>query len=126
MFRLRLSSAIFGLIVAFGLNGLPACAGEDLIKQGIAEYNAGDFGNAAGHLGAALSTDFNNPVLHYYLGNSYVRLKQKDGAIREFRIAYALQPDAQVGQYSKDALALLGASVVEGGGASIAEHAAKE
>jgi len=114
VFRVQLTSAIFGIMLACGPGSLPVFAGEDLLKQGIAEYNSGDFGNAAGHLGAALSTDFNNPVLHYYLGNTYVRLKQRDGAIREFRIAYALQPDAKVGQYSKDALALLGASAVEG------------
>jgi tetratricopeptide (TPR) repeat protein len=114
LLKFRLTSIIFGIMLTFGLNLLPATASEDLLKQGITEYNAGDFGNAAGHLGAALSTDFNNPILHYYLGNTYVRLKQKEGAIREFRIAYALQPDAKVGEYSKSALALLGASVTEG------------
>ena len=35
----------------------------------------------------------------------------------QVRIAYALQPDQKVGEYSKQALGLLGASVVAGGAA---------
>lgn len=89
----------------------PAFADQDFMKLGISEYKAGDFANASGHLGAALSTDYNNPTLHYYLANSYVKLGQKDGAIREFRIAYALQPKGEIAQYSKQALIKLGAAV---------------
>ncbi len=84
------------------------------MKLGISEYKAGDFANASGHLGAALSTDYNNPTLHYYLANSYIKLGQKDGAIREFRIAYALQPKGEIAQYSKQALSQLGAAVAGG------------
>src|SRR5262249_42714207 len=59
-------------------------------------------------LGAALNSDFNNPVLHYYMANSFLHLKQTEAAIREFRIAYALEPNKEVGKFSKDALATLG------------------
>src|SRR5262249_33497422 len=48
------------------------------------------------------------PTLHYFLGNCYIHLKEKEGAIREFRIAYALQPSGEVGELSKKALTSLG------------------
>lgn len=86
-----------------------ALADSNFLKQGIADFNAGNYTDASGHLGAALSTDFNNSVLHYYLGNCYVHMKQRDAAIREFRIAYALDPDKDVGKYAKQALAGLNA-----------------
>ncbi len=86
-----------------------ALADPNFLKQGIAEFNAGNYSDASGHLGAALSTDFNNSVLHYYLGNCYVHMKQREAAIREFRIAYALDPDKDVGKYAKQALAGLNA-----------------
>ncbi len=88
-----------------------AQADPTFLKQGIAEFNAGNYSDASGHLGAALSTDFNNSVLHYYLGNCYVHMKQRDAAIREFRIAYALDPDKDVGRYAKQALAGLNADL---------------
>lgn len=83
----------------------------------MAAYALGNYSDASGHFGGALATDFNNSVLHYYLGSCYVHMKQKEAAIREFRIAYALDPDKEVGQYSKQALAAYGldsaGSVVE-------------
>jgi hypothetical protein len=85
------------------------------LKQGMAEYNAGDYANASGHLGAALNTEFNNPVLHYYLASCYVHLNQKEAAVREFRIAFALQPDGDAGKLSKLALKYYG---VDAGGDS--------
>jgi tetratricopeptide (TPR) repeat protein len=89
---------------------MPAGAAENgnFLKQGMVEYNAGDYNNASGHLGAALNTEFNNPVLHYYLASCYVHLNQKEAAIREFRIAYALQPDGDAGKLSKTALKYYG------------------
>jgi hypothetical protein len=86
-----------------------------MLKQGIDEFRTGKYQDAAGHLGAALSTDFNDPVLHYYLGSTYVRLNQRDGAVREFRIAFALNPDSEAGRLSKQALSMLG---VDTGGSS--------
>jgi hypothetical protein len=97
------------LAVSFLAFGAPALASEDM-KLGVAEYNAGDYKSAAGHLGLALPTDFNNAVLHYYLANTYVHLNIRDGAVREFRIAYALEPDKEVGRLSKLALKYMGIS----------------
>lgn len=98
---------------SFGGAQSMALADSQILTQGIREYAAGDYANAAGHLGAALSTDYNNAKLHYYLASAYSHLNQKDDAIREYRIAYALQPDGEVGGYAKQALKTLGASTSE-------------
>ncbi|MBS1998571.1 MAG: hypothetical protein JSS86_19735 [Cyanobacteria bacterium SZAS LIN-2] len=86
-----------------------ARADNDNMRLGVSEYNAGAYSDALGHLQAALATDFQNPKLHYYLANTFVHLNSKDAGIREFRIAYALDPDKEVGKLSKQALAILGA-----------------
>ncbi len=101
--------AIFLVIALSSSLCQSALADQNFLKQGIADFNAGNYTDASGHFGAALSTDFNNSVLHYYLGNCYVHMKQRDAAIREFRIAYALDPDKDVGKYAKQALVGLNA-----------------
>ncbi len=81
-----------------------ARAESPLLKQGIEDYNNGDYANAVGHLGQSLSQEFGNPVMHYYMGNAYVHLRERDAAIREFRIAFALDPKSKVGELAKKAL----------------------
>jgi tetratricopeptide (TPR) repeat protein len=83
-------------------------AANPAMKQGIAEYRSGNYSSAAEHLSAALATEFNDPTIHYYLGNCYMYLKQLESATREYRIAYALQPDGEIARYAKQALARLG------------------
>ncbi len=100
---------VFLLSLAIG-STFPAFAATSM-QDGIAAYKAGEYKTAIGHLGSALSTEFNNPVLHYYLANCYVHLNETESAIREFRIAYAISPDNEVGRYSKEALGYLGAPV---------------
>ncbi len=82
----------------------PAYSANKHLLQGIQDYRDGDFATAAGNLGAAMPTEFNNPMLHYYMGNCCVHLKQMETAVREFRIAYALDPTGQVGKFAKQAL----------------------
>lgn len=81
------------------------------MKAGIIAYKQGQYKTAVTSLMGALNTEFNNATLHYYLGNSFVHLKQTDSAIREFRIAHALEPDQEVGKFSKLALTNLGVGV---------------
>jgi tetratricopeptide (TPR) repeat protein len=83
-----------------------ASADNKYMEQGIKEYNAGDYMSAVGHLGEAESQDFNDAKLHYYLANAFVRIKQLDAAIREYRIGFALEPDGPVGAMCKQALDL--------------------
>jgi tetratricopeptide (TPR) repeat protein len=93
------------IILAIFSCSTPAVRAENkYLEQGIKEYNAGDFMSAVGHLGEAESQDFNDAKLHYYLANAFVRIKQLDAAIREYRIGYALEPDGPVGAMCKQAL----------------------
>lgn len=103
------AAVLSGLLSLLWLAPLPALALSPDLRDGIAAYNKGDYKEAVSHLSAALSQDFNNAVLHYYLANSFVNLGQKDSAIREFRIAYALEPEKEAGKLSKLALKYLGA-----------------
>ncbi len=82
---------------------------KNYLKEGVAAYNSGRYREAIGLLGTALSSDFNNAVLHYYMANSFVHLKQPESAVREFRIAYALEPNKDVGKFSRQALVYMGA-----------------
>jgi tetratricopeptide (TPR) repeat protein len=98
------------ILLSVALLAFPqASLAENFLKEGMAEFAAGNYSDASGHFGGALTTDFNNATLHYYLGSCYAHMKQKDAAIREFRIAYALDPEKEVGQYAKQALVIYGA-----------------
>jgi hypothetical protein len=100
----------FLMIFSGALLAFPqASLAENFLKEGMAEFAAGNYSDASGHFGGALTTDFNNATLHYYLGTCYAHMKQKEAAIREFRIAYALDPEKEVGQYAKQALVIYGA-----------------
>jgi len=85
------------------------------MKEGIAAYSRGDYRTAMGSLQGALSTEFNNATLHYYLGNCFVHMKQQESAIREFRIAYAISPEGEVGRFSKAALKIYGVDADDAG-----------
>lgn len=75
-----------------------------LMKKAVEEYRTGNFVDAAGHFYATLTTQFSNPLVHYYMASCYVHLEDPESAVREFRIAYALSPNSDVGYYSKTAL----------------------
>lgn len=96
---------------------------SDDMRLGEADYRNHDYNEAVGHLGAALPTEFNNANLHYHLANCMVHLHQKEAAIREYRIAYALQPTGKVGRYSKQCLHLFG---IDAEGKMVSKAASKE
>lgn len=97
------------LLLQFVVVSFPqASLATDFLKEGMADYAAGNYADASGHFGGALSTDFNNATLHYYLGSCYAHMKQQEAAVREFRIAYALEPQKEVGRFAKQALEIYG------------------
>jgi tetratricopeptide (TPR) repeat protein len=102
-------------IILLTLFGAGVASAEDLLEEGIKEFQAGKYNDALNHLNGALNSEFNNAKLHYYMGSCYMKLSKKESAVREFRIAYALEPTGKAGQYSKQALASMGA---DGGSAS--------
>jgi hypothetical protein len=75
---------------------------------GMCAYQHNEFTKAIGHFGCAEPDHFLNPNLHYYLANCMVYLHERDSAIREYRIAYALDPHGSIGNYSKMCLDLFG------------------
>ncbi len=105
---------------------LPGYCDDTSFPDGIKAFKAGKYQNALDLFGAALPSQFQNPALHYYMANSYVHLKQREACIREYRIAYALEPDKEVGKLSKLALTTLGAGSFDIGPSESKKSAAKE
>lgn len=101
----KVQTALIALCSAFLLHA-PCTADEskNALQSGMSAFKSGKYADAAGHFGLALTTEFNNSVLHYYLGNCFVHMNQRDAAVREFRIAYALDPERDVGKFAKQAL----------------------
>lgn len=98
----------FLLICALVVSAAPACLADDDLQQGFQEYRKHDWDEALTHFGAALPIEFNNANLHYHMANCLVHLRHKESAIREYRIAYALDPQGRIGNYSKMCLHLFG------------------
>ena len=94
------------ILMSASWHSLPASAESNsaLMKKAVEEYRAGHFADAAGNFYATLTTKFNDPMVHYYMASCYVHLEDPESAVREFRIAYALGPNTDVGYYSKTAL----------------------
>jgi tetratricopeptide (TPR) repeat protein len=74
------------------------------LDQGIKDYTGGDYLSALEHLEAAETSDFDKPLLHYYLANTYLQLHEEPHAVREYKIAYALKPDGELSGMCKRAL----------------------
>jgi tetratricopeptide (TPR) repeat protein len=78
------------------------------LDGGIQEYNKGHYREAIGLLGAAEKTEFNNPVLHYYLAISLAKLNEKESAIQQYKMALDLDPPEQLAAYCHAALSAYG------------------
>ncbi len=86
----------------------PAMAESKEMTEGVIDFKNGDYKSAENNFGLARQAEFSNPKFHYYLANTYIHVNKKDLAIQEFRIAFALAPDQEVGKLSKQALGYLG------------------
>jgi thioredoxin-like negative regulator of GroEL len=106
----RFALSLFLVTMLVGTSGSSAQAANKFLQQGIDAFNHGQYNDAIGLLGAAKQTESDNPTLHYYLASALVKLKQNTDAIREYKIAMALQPDGQLAQYCQAALQALGAA----------------
>ncbi|CAN5237503.1 hypothetical protein BH11CYA1_BH11CYA1_42380 [soil metagenome] len=101
------SASVF-LLQPFFMQPLPAFAENSAMTEGVEAFKEGDFKLAESRLGCAQAAEFSNPVFHYYLANTYIKLNKKELAVQEYRIAYALAPEKEVGKFSKLALVSLG------------------
>lgn len=93
-------------IAWLALSTLPVSASAAL-DSGIKEYNAGNYQRAIGLFGQAESTDFNNPVLHYYLANALAKTNKIPDALKQYKVAMAMEPTGQLANYCRDAIAAL-------------------
>lgn len=108
-YSLKLSSVRLFFLCTIALSMIPPCHAEDNeFQDGMLSYKKHDWTDALSHLGAALPSEFNNANLHYHMANCLVHMRQKESAIREYRIAYALDPHGRIGNYSKMCLHLFG------------------
>lgn len=82
-----------------------ALADSPLLKRGITAYNTGNFDRANEYLNKSRTSDFDNPMLHYYLGNTLMRLNKTSEALTEYNIAYTLNPKGQIANYCQSILA---------------------
>jgi tetratricopeptide (TPR) repeat protein len=95
------------------------------LKQGIELYKTGNYRESMTEFSMALNSEFDNAILHYYMANALIGMKQRDSAIREFRIAYALAPKKEAGTLSRLALSYMGADNYEDGVAKPVEKSKK-
>lgn len=91
------------LLALLGSSMQNASAADDL-SRGLEAYKLKDYKAAAHNFEKAAKSDPYKAELHYYLANSYVFLKNADGAMREYERCFDLEPLSKVGQYSREAL----------------------
>jgi tetratricopeptide (TPR) repeat protein len=105
-FTFAIAVVSLSVILSALLYSLPVSAESTttLMKQAVEDYRSGHFADAAGNFYATLTREFSNPMVHYYMASCYVHLEDPESAVREFRIAYALAPNTDIGYYSKTAL----------------------
>jgi hypothetical protein len=96
--------AIFLAAIVGAGTALSAGAEEDTkseMQDGMNYYHQHRYLSAIARFGTALPNEFNNSNMHYYLANCMVFLHHRDDAVREYRIAYALNPSGTTGRYSQ-------------------------
>jgi len=119
--RLNPIKALFpGIFLLFACRA--GWADSPFLTNGIAAFNKGNYSEAYGLLGAAKPTEFENPVWHYYMANALVKLKQKDEAVKEYKLAMDLAPEGQLKEYCKLALQALQPGVQPVRAANVADR----
>lgn len=82
--------------IALALAGAPAARAADsaeaLLARGIAAYEKGDYDAAAEDFRDVLESGYDDPVVHYDLGNAYFKSGHLGRAIWHYRRAHALAP----------------------------------
>ena len=107
----------FAFLVYISLFLMPTASAADLTEltpatasaQGIAAYNKADYQTAVKFLNWRVRQKPEDPNAYYYLGNSYLQLKQHDQAAHMFSACVRVSPASQAGKYSLTALESLSA-----------------
>jgi tetratricopeptide (TPR) repeat protein len=108
----RISNTFTASLIALSLSCCfyqkPVSAQNPYMEQALAAYNSGDFNTTLHYLNTAANSEFNNPLFHYYLADTLVHLGRHEEALKEYRIAYTLNPSSSVANYCKLALSRYG------------------
>jgi tetratricopeptide (TPR) repeat protein len=102
------------------------CLGADQFQTAVTLYSKGDYQSALPLLeGLAHGSKKSDPTAHYYLANTYLKLGQRESALREYGASYRLDPNGSCSSFCKQAISSLssetGGTVTggwQGGGAS--------
>jgi tetratricopeptide (TPR) repeat protein len=93
---LRSLFAATAVILACGLNGGPALAGQSSLADAQHDYNAGRYNRAVDALNSAIAKSPDDASLHFLLGQSYYQLGDFPRAMAGFERAVQLSPKDSV------------------------------
>ncbi len=81
-------------------------AENHFLDAGIQNFNSNQFDASLYEFNRAKTADPNDPVVHYYIGSTLVRLNRSDEAFEEFQKAFSLAPaNSQIKELARAALA---------------------
>ena len=83
---------------------------EGEFAQGVAAFRQGKYADALGLFDRAKAKSFDDPLLHYYLASTYIKLNYKDNAIQEYKMTMVLDPNGKLAPLCATALRSRGAS----------------
>lgn len=105
------------ILVVCSTTGLAATVinpdAENLTKQGIDAYDTGDYQAAIKLLSQRARMAPQDAKVYYYLGNSYLQLKENAKAARMYSACIRIDAKSQAGQYALNALERLSATTDE-------------
>ena len=107
-----ISSSLFAAALAV-MQVLPASAtvGSAPLDEGVRQFLAGRYILALGPLERAVSKAPQNAMCRYYLANCYVHLSRHEDAMKEYDMAYRLDPFGPLSGYCRRALIGYGKAV---------------
>ncbi len=92
--KLSIFPLIAAITLSFGLCHSALAAGE--FERAVAYYNAGNMKEAASHFIAIVVKNPRDLRAHYYLGNTYATLGQRDKAIAEYMYCAQAAPGTKM------------------------------
>jgi len=108
---LSLSSGFFAVALGF-LQIFPAPASAYTpLEEGVRQFHARRYSMALGPLERAVSKAPHNAMCRYYLAGCYVHLARHEEAMKEYDMAYRLDPFGPVSGYCRRALIGYGRSI---------------
>lgn len=107
---------IISILCIFIITGSAlAKAPSSKFKQGVIQYKSGNYIGSMETMQSVVQSDPGNAIAHYYLAISYVKLGNKDSAVKEYNNVIALNSAPKLVEYAKQGLSLLGVQQTDTG-----------